>query len=1455
MAPNTTSSSANGDAPDSGSGGESNGYLSSLLGRKVNLGENDVPGAAPSVAPLLALTLDDDPIHKVLVRDNYQGGQDGDGSSGGVGGGSTSFNPQPKRIAHLQFGTLSDTEISRMSEFNVTSRELFSMPSRAPAPGGCLDPRLGISDKVSSCHTCGRKLADCAGHFGHIKLALPVFHIGFFKHTLAILQAICKECSRVLLAEPERIKYLKKMRHPRTDVLARAAMLKKVVAACKKNYVCPHCHRLNGVVKKIAGVTTLKIVHERYTGRRMEDELEGLLELTHDAARTNQDLANLVTPPANSAARGPRGGGGGGGAAPSVVEDLLPSRVLELFRAIPDDDCEVIWTDPTVGRPENLIIQSVLVPPVPIRPSVSMDTPGGGSNEDDLTVKLQEIIDVNVALGIGLAAGQPSRNVMETWDFLQVQVAQYINGEMPGIAKPMGSAAVRPIRGLCQRLKGKQGRFRGNLSGKRVDFSARTVISPDPNLGINQLGVPMRVAKIMTYPEKVNRYNIDKLRKLIRNGPDVHPGANLIRMAGEGSFAKSLAYGNRERAAEGLRVGDTVERHMEDGDVVLFNRQPSLHRVSIMSHFAKIMEWRTFRFNIQVCAPYNADFDGDEMNLHLPQTEEARAEAGSLMNVTNNLITPRNGEPLVAASQDFLSTSYLLTQRDIFFNWNEFSRLISYFSLAEEEVIVPTPAIIRPLPLWTGKQVFSVIVKPNDVSSKEMVSLEMKEKNYDGKKAMKHFCPNDGWVAFRNSELISGNVAKKTIGDGSKTGLLYVLLRDHGPEAATRVMNRFSRLCSRFFGMHKGFSIGISDVTPSPEMQAMKDHILSTGFRQSKKTITSYDEGTLELRPGCDLLQSLEEILNGVLGKLRESAGQEAMRTLPWSNTPRIMAECGSKGSPLNISQMMACVGQQAVGGDRIQDGFVHRTLPHFEYHSLTPSAKGFVANSFYSGLTATEFFFHTMGGREGLVDTAVKTAETGYMARRLMKALEDLSFHYDSTVRNSENTVVQFSYGNDDLNPALMENNDRPVDFDRLHLHVSQMNPCPDEPSMSPDEVRIMVDEILKTEAFRILLPKGIEFHNEINIHFEKCAKLYEELLGDSPNITHKSKEQRIWNRCRFTKTQVKLIMTNAYAKYTKALVEPGEAVGATGAQSISEPGTQMTLKTFHFAGVSSMNVTLGVPRLKEIINASKLISTPIITAKLVKDDNKVGARVVKGVIEKTTLGELAEYIKEVYGSGKSYLSVKLNMKSIEQLRLSVDAVSVRNSILRGSPGQTRPAILRFLKESHVLIKRGSRSKLRIIIPDSTSANIPPVYFYMQALKTQLPLVIVQGIPSINRAVINEEEGPNGKPSFHLLIEGYGLAEVMGAPGVNGLHTTTNHLIEVEATLGVEAARTQIKSEISYIMNAYGIGIDPRHLMLLSDIMTFKGELTINIMCKTRCFWFVTPKLYALYISCIYSF
>lgn len=1013
------------------------------------------------------------------------------------------------------------------------------------------------------------------------------------------------------------------------------------------------------------------------------------------------------------------------------------------------------------------------------------------------------------------------------------------------------------------------------MSGKRVDFSGRTVISPDPNLLVNQIGVPELVAKVMTYPERVSQYSIEKLRLRIINGPNIHPGANMIR-CGNG-LVKSLAYGDREKIASQLRIGDIVERHMEDGDSVLFNRQPSLHKMSIMCHNVKVFPYRTFRFNECACTPYNADFDGDEMNLHLPQTEEARTEAQLLMSITNNLISPRNGEPIVAATQDFLTGAHLLTRRDVFLCREEFMRLVCYFCDANEEIDMPPPALLKPRQLWTGKQVISLMVKPNK-ASKTMPNVESMERFYT---ANEHMCIEDGFVAFKRGELLCGQLGKKTLGGDSKHGLFYVLIRDFGAPEATKCMSKLAKLCARYLG-DRGFSIGISDVTASKKMELMKKNILKDGQDKVDEQIALYKSDKIKLKPGCDALQSLESDINGILGKIRELCGKEAIKVLPHTNAPLIMAQCGSKGSQLNISQMIACLGQQSVGGSRIQDGFVNRTLPHFPLGALFPAAKGFVGNSFFSGVTATEFFFHTMGGREGLVDTAVKTAETGYMARRLMKALEDLSLHYDSTVRNSERIVVQFTYGDDGLNPPMMEGGDRPVDYRRLLVNVIGDEACEDMESLKASELRDLVMQEVSSPKFQCLLPQGQLFINETTKFFhdksillekheknENVVISYSNAQFPSTGIMLRQKlstmttdEKIEWRRLasidgsvenveskillrdnviRLTKAQILSVLTKALKTYALSMVEPGEAVGAVGAQSLSEPGTQMTLKTFHFAGVASMNVTLGVPRLKEIINASKLISTPIITANLIQSNSKVSARIVKAQIEKTTLGQICEYIREVHSPELSYISIKLDLKAIDMLHLNISAQTVRWSILHAS-GSVKSAVLRALKDRHVIVvsqvdRSGRYCRLRVLPPEVKDSgqkisSHQKIYFTLQALKAVLPHVIVQGIPTVSRAVINEEvvhgdkSHSDSSTRYYLLVEGYGLSNVMGAAGVDGTDTRSNHIIEVQQVLGIEAARTMISQEISYIMSAYGITVDRRHLMLLSDVMTFKGEI-----------------------------
>lgn len=284
------------------------------------------------------------------------------------------------------------------------------------------------------------------------------------------------------------------------------------------------------------------------------------------------------------------------------------------------------------------------------------------------------------------------------------------------------------------------------------------------------------------------------MKELVINGPNVWPGANYVQQRNS-QFKKYLKYGDRNKLAQDLRLGDLVERHLRDRDVVLFNRQPSLHKLSIMAHHCKVHQHRTFRFNESVCNPYNADFDGDEMNLHLPQTEEAKAEALILMGNASNLVTPRNGELLIAPTQDFLTGSYLMTQKDRFFDFYHACQLAATLfagSDTHQHVDLPPPAIQKPRAMWTGKQIFSLIFKPNNKCDVK-ANLSSKGKAYTSNKEL---CWKDGWVLIRNSELLAGTVDKSHLGSGGKGGnIFYIILRDFGQEFAIRSMWR----CGKYF--------------------------------------------------------------------------------------------------------------------------------------------------------------------------------------------------------------------------------------------------------------------------------------------------------------------------------------------------------------------------------------------------------------------------------------------------------------------------------------------------------------------------------------------------------------------------------------------------------------------------------------------------------------------------------
>ncbi|KAK4191079.1 hypothetical protein QBC35DRAFT_460490 [Podospora australis] len=1379
----------------------------------------------------------------------------------------------PKRFHALQFGIQSKQDIVSQAVLEVSDNLLYDVENaRQPFPHGPLDKRLGTSKpKGELCETCHQGLDECPGHFGHVRLPLPVFHIGYLKYIQSTLQNICKSCSKVLLLETERRHFLKELRRPGIDNMKRTAILKRINEQCRKVKSCYYCGSVQGTIRKLS---VMKLVHDKfvsYTKSTAQKKVAPESKVEFDASFEN---AKRYTPDLEKHTR-------------RAMDDMNPLKVLNLFKAISPTDCELLGLNPTEGRPEMFLWQYIPAPPICIRPSVQQES---ASNEDDITSKLAEIILYAGVLRESLKKGIAVPVIMEQWEFLQLQVGMYVNSDVPGLNQP---GFGKTIRGFCQRLKGKQGRFRGNLSGKRVDFSGRTVIGPDPNLSIEQVAVPQLVAKNLTYPERVNNANIEKLRQCVRNGPEVWPGAHYI-IKDDKKFSLKFAEG-RKKLAEQLEIGSVVERHLEDDDIVLFNRQPSLHKLSIMSHRAKIRPWRTFRLNECVCTPYNADFDGDEMNLHVPQTEEARAEAINLMGVKNNLCTPKNGEPIIAATQDFITAAYLLSGKNQFFDRKSFTYICTQMLLGETHLELPPPSILRPRALWTGKQIFNVLMRPNK-ESPVLVNLEAKNKIY---KAQRNgYAPdmdeNDSYLVVRNSEVMCGRMDKSTVGGGKKNSVFYVILRDFGPDHAVVAMNRLAKLCARTLTL-RGFSIGVGDVLPSDALTQSKAVLVKRAEVECDKLIETYKKGKLEKAPGCDLEETLENSVSGILSKVRQQAGDYCVENLSNNNAPLIMAKSGSKGSDINVAQMIALVGQQIIGGKRVADGFQDRTLPHFPKNARQPASKGFVRNSFYTGLYPPEFLFHAISGREGLVDTAVKTAETGYMSRRLMKSLEDLSTQYDDTVRTSEGGIVQFQYGADRLDPVDMEGSAQPVDFTRTWNHTQTITWNNKDEGLTPSQIQQECKKILDKERAKyprhhLVTQKPINYSDEeirtsydrdvlmavdefesarvylnsirdyITGHATKLAKArksvgldpcipdndraMKEAVASVMEVDPPEDEAKAQKMCdlvaKVSKVNLETFIEMCLLKYKKAKVEPGHAVGAVGAQSIGEPGTQMTLKTFHFAGVAGMSITQGVPRIKEIINASKVISTPVISCPLENKKSIEAARVVKGRIEKTYISDVIQYIQDDWLPDVARIALQLDNKALDDLRqLGITTRDIADAIVNNKKLKLKVVKddLRVYKDRiEVLVQntwedataarkaarvRAANIEKGLTISSKADESAADFQLRVNFLKRTLPLVPIAGYPEAARAIIQTDDKNSENK---VLVEGYGLQACMTTEGVIGTKCVTNSVMECRDVLGIEAARTTIAREIGAVMN--DMNIDPRHMELLADVMTYKGEI-----------------------------
>ncbi len=834
-----------------------------------------------------------------------------------------------KKVNSIVFGVFSPKMIQKMSAAKVVTPELYDKEGY-PVDGGLMDSRLGVIDPGLRCRSCGSKLKECLGHFGHIELARPIIHIKFVDTILKLLRCTCKECGRVLIpknkietisAALEEIEAEKSLEQKRKEI----KQLSSVLRAIKK---CPYCNARQSPVL-IEKPTTF-----------MESD-----------------------------------------------KKISPIEIRTRLERISDDDLSLFGLNPEAIRPEWMVLTVMPIPPVTMRPSITLES--GERSEDDLTHKLGDIVRINQRLFENINAGAPEIIIEDLWDLLQYHVTTYFDNAVAQLP-PARHRSGQPLKTLTERIKSKEGRIRRNLAGKRTNFSARSVISPDPMLDIDEVGVPKRVAMKLTIPEKVNEWNIDYLKRFIENGPDIYPGANyIIRPDGK---RKKITDETKEVFLEELRAGYVVERHLMDGDIALFNRQPSLHRMSMMAHSVKVLTGNTLRLNPAVCHPYNADFDGDEMNLHIPQTEEARAEAETLMKVSTQLISPGFGLSIIGCTMDSISGNYLLT-KELEFTREEAIDLL--YSIGIDDFSrLPRKKII------SGTEIFSVLM-PEDFS-------------------FRGTSKNGEDVVIKKGELIKGLMDKANL--GSESGLmLRELHKKYGPEKAINLLKRLFRLGIKVL-LKTGFSVSVSDTDLPDEIDAQIKQTLNDAEKEAERLIEAYENRTLETFPGKTMLETVELKILEVLNKARNEAGRFVAEHADKRTHTMVMANSGARGNMLNLTQMAACVGQQAMRGKRIERGYKDRTLSIFKRKDLGPAPRGFIRDGFKRGLNPAEFFFQAMTGRDGLMDTALRTPKSGYLYRRLANAMQDLKVSYDGSVRDATGKIIQFKYGEDGIDVSRSE-------------------------------------------------------------------------------------------------------------------------------------------------------------------------------------------------------------------------------------------------------------------------------------------------------------------------------------------------------------------------------------------------------------------------------------------------
>jgi len=1347
-------------------------------------------------------------------------------------------------VVGIQFGIFSPDEIEKRSVVEITNSGTYD--GNEPRIGGLFDPRMGILDNGKTCRSCGQTNHGCPGHFGHYKLARPVYFIQFFPYILNVLNCVCVRCSK-LLVDKELHKDITKRRG---EARWRAVL-----------NLCSNISRCGQDTEDGCGA----VQPDRYTR-------DGIARIT---AEWTSSLSNP-----------------GQEKAETVSQVLEVEYVLRLFRRITDEDVDFMGLNRYWCRPDWMICSVLPIPPPQVRPSVIQDN--NQRSEDDLTHKLFEIISTNQRLQDKINNNSAKNLIEDEHTVLQYHIATLVDNQIPGVA-PSAQRSGRPLKSVQQRLGSKEGRIRYNIQGKRVEFSARSVITPDPNLSIAEIGVPLKIALNLTVPEKVTPYNREQMYKLIQNGADKHPGAKTI-VRPDGRMISLKHVNTREIV---LKLGDVVNRHLDDGDIILFNRQPTLHRMSMMGHRVKVLPYNTFRLNVSVTAPYNADFDGDEMNAHIPQSYEASTELAEIAAVPHQIVTPRHAKPLIGIVQDSLVGSYRMTRPHVEFNRREFMNMMMWNKRFEGVVPKGGKVVEGKSSRWTGQQVLTQLMPP--------INLEMGNGLYKDNKSQENY------VKIREGVVEQGIFDKDIFSKPSK-GVVHVAFRDYGPKDTVNFIDSMQNTVEQFL-VYNGFSVGISDLIADEDTRKQMEEVVKKRKAAIENILLQIHLDLFDNNTGKTNQQEFEDKVFTELNKATEESGKIGLGALSDENRLVAMVRAGSKGSTINISQMMACVGQQAPEGKRIPYGFSDRTLPHFKKYDDGAEARGFVESSFIQGLTPQEFFFHAMSGREGLIDTAVKTADTGYIQRQLVKAMEDLTVQYDGSVRDSRMNIVQFKYGEDGINATKIESASLGLgklsDGEILRdygMTAADMTGVLSEGTLRGEDAAVLKAFAEKVLGDRKMLIEGVQRSKQdvalfasVNIdrvltnvitsfRLDKKAKtdltpMYV-LQGIDKLIQRTQSYHKLWAALlrfymaphkmvlkeRLTRKAFDTVCEMIVVKNWQGWAQPGEQVGIIAAQSIGEPSTQMTLNTFHLAGVAAKsNVTRGVPRLKELLKVTqnpKAISLTV-TLKPEIRDSKEKARKVAQDLELTLLKDITVKVAIYYDPDDSTSVLEEDRDLIKfykafEAEMDPDAAPVPKF---GEGEENQKAIwsrlmLRLeLDRERMFMKNISMDDIAFVLRQKFGTAIKLVYsdYNSQRLimRVRIPTemknagmddllslkklqnrlltgIVIRGVPGIkavnfrqdkDTVEYNTEEGVYKQVTQYVLdTDGTNFLAVMNHPYVDGTKLTSSHVHDVYENLGIEATRSTLIQEITTLFEE--AGVNSRHLGLLCDVMTRAGRL-----------------------------